>query len=85
LTKKLELAHDYDALIKALADEIQIVTGYNTAWVYLIGDTPNIAHLLMAQENVGITDKLPSLDINNIIPQEIQTVKNSFLFLSCYD
>ncbi len=65
LTKKLELAHNYDALIKALADEIQIVTGYNTAWVYLLGDTPNIAHLLVAQENVGITDKLPSLDINN--------------------
>jgi len=65
LSKKLELAHDYPAIIKALTSEIEAVIGYHTAWVYMFKADSDIAYLLTAEESVGITDNIPTLDFSS--------------------
>ncbi|TLS74187.1 response regulator [Mariprofundus erugo] len=74
LTKQLELAYDYAAVLRALGDEIRQVIGYHTTWVYLLGDEPDMAYLLTAQESVGISEQIPTLDMSSdAFLQEIAT------------
>lgn len=65
LTKKLERAYDYAAVLQALGDEIRQVIGYHATWVYLLGDEPDVAHLLTANESVGISEQIPTLDMSS--------------------